>query len=70
MTQHTPKPDAQFPSLIPPASPHSETDKQVPKVKSSLPDVHWALGNETTESNDNCPERNMIKNDKYSESVI
>ena len=55
ITQQTPKPEAQFPSLVPPASPHSVADKQVPKVKSSLPDVHWALGNETTESIDNCP---------------
>ena len=55
MTQQTPKPEAQLPSLVPPASPHSVADKHVPKVKSSDADVHWALGNETTERIDNCP---------------
>ena len=55
MTQQTPKPEAQLPSLVPPASPHSVADRHVPKVKSSEAEVHCLFGNDTTERIDNCP---------------
>ena len=65
ITQQTPKPEAQFPSFVPPASPHSVADKHVPKVKSSVAEVHCLFGNDTTERIDNCSENKDIDDESY-----
>ena len=42
--QHTPNPEAQLPSVVPPFDPHSDDVKQVPYVVVSDLAVHWLNG--------------------------
>ena len=46
--QQTPKPEAQFPSAVPPLSEHSVDEKHVPLLVVSFVDWHSTFGNVTT----------------------
>lgn len=47
--QQVPKPEAQFPSILPPASEHSELVMQMPLLTVSVFKGHSSLGKDTTE---------------------
>jgi hypothetical protein len=47
--QHTPKPDAQLPSIVPPLDVHSEDVKHVPFMVTSDFPLHWEFLKVTTE---------------------